>query len=365
MLPPAEHVALGSAPGRPRHALLGGAGSDSGLWVEGDVTWWRVPDSAPDAPHLETLRRCVPRWSRDGAKLAFVGGGSVRVCDIASRRTETWFRSELPQGAALFPAPPLSAGLHWHPDGTRVGLIDGTQLVTVGPSGKVEALTGADNSLVLVPVPLAAAPVVAWVVNELTRVNHSVVAFAGWDGSGRRMAYVATEPLPYKAGAVWAALFVPNPPARTAVRVANADGANPKSVVSGLRATFPHWSPTDSRLSVWLTVEPPYRLADGRVGMPPGDPAALLDLNTGKLEWLPVNGTEHAQIGHVELRAGRLAAALRRFDDATTALSAGREGGLDAVPGGRAPEGRSRGRGASRVGTVRAAPGAGPRKRTR
>jgi hypothetical protein len=74
-------------------------------------------------------------------------------------------------------------------------------------------------------------------------------------------------------------------------------------------------------LSAWLTVEPPYRLAEaGQFGMRPGDPAATIDPDTGALDWLPVNGTEHAQIGHIELRTGRLDAAHRRFDEAAAAL---------------------------------------------
>jgi hypothetical protein len=57
--------------------------------------------------------------------------------------------------------------------------------------------------------------------------------------------------------------------------------------------------------------------------MPPGDPAAVLDPDTGGLDWLPVSGAEHAQIGHVELRTGRLAAAVDRFDAAVTGLPPG------------------------------------------
>src|SRR5437764_10418348 len=56
--------------------------------------------------------------------------------------------------------------------------------------------------------------------------------------------------------------------------------------------------------------------------MPPGDPAALLDADTGNLEWLPVNGTEQAQIAHVHLRRGELDDALRRYDQAAATLPA-------------------------------------------
>ncbi|MDB5308038.1 MAG: hypothetical protein JWO38_2240 [Gemmataceae bacterium] len=315
-LPAAEHVALGSRPaGRHRAAVLGGAEGQSGLWVE-EVPgggWWRVPNSAPETARLEELRRLRPQWSPDGKKVAFVAGATLRVCDTATRQTDTWFHAERPSHDFTRP-PHLSDGLHWHPDGTRVGLIDGTRLGLVGPTGWLGTLS-----------------------------DSPVVSFAGWEATGRRMAYVTTEPLPYaaafphhklpaaEAGApapdlsitagLWATLFAPNPAARTAVWFAGAGGGTPRKVVSGVRATFPHWSPTEPRLSVWLTVEPPYRLTPGaRVGMRPGDPAALIDAETGDLVWLPVNGSEHAQIGHVELRLGRIDAALRRFDEAAAGL---------------------------------------------
>jgi len=284
-LPSAEHVCLGSATGqRHRSVLLGGAAGQSGLWVEGEAGgWWRVPDSEPEAAHLEELRRRLPRWSRDGRKLAFVAGTALRVCDTATRRTDQWLDAgDSPASAGLWWGDPHpSASLHWHPDGSRIGLVRGSRLGLVGPAG--------------------------W-LGELT--DSPVVSFAGWDAGGRWAAYVTAEPLPYAAdppdsqagpsdllpaiaGAPWATLFVPNPAARSAVRFADADGKNPRVAVSGLRATFPHWSPTEPRLSVWLTVEPPYRLAaGGRFGMPPGDPAAVLDPDTGALDWLPVSGTE-------------------------------------------------------------------------
>jgi tetratricopeptide (TPR) repeat protein len=57
--------------------------------------------------------------------------------------------------------------------------------------------------------------------------------------------------------------------------------------------------------------------------MRPGDPAAIVHADTGRLDWLPVSAAEHAQIGHFELRAGRLPEALKRFDEAAAGLPAG------------------------------------------
>jgi tetratricopeptide (TPR) repeat protein len=299
-LPPAENIALGSSSGQPiRIALLGGTGSQSGLWIENATTktWWRVPDSDPGKGHLEELRQKLPKWSRDGTKLAFADGPILRVCDITTQKTESWYQaqsSEKPttETAFLVSSQPMLADLNWHPDGKRVGLVEDSHLVLIERTGSAKKLSDA-----------------------------TVVSFAGWDAKGKRMAYVSLEPLPH-AGAPWATLFIPNVHARSAVWMTDANGETPgKKVVSGVRATFPHWSQADQRLSVWLTVEPPYRLPSGDfVGMPSGDPAAIIDPETEQLDWLPVNGTEQAQIAHIDLRAGRLDGALKRFDEATASL---------------------------------------------
>ncbi len=293
-LPIAKNVALGNAVSA-QCALLGGAGGQSGLWVaDADNAWWRVPDSDPPNSHLEHLRQQLPQWAPDGKKLAFTDGVELRVCDTTKRTTDVWFRSSRkPEERNPFQLLPPVA-FRWYPDGTRIGFLDDSRLGLVTAAGWQKDLTE-------------------------TRVT----AFSGWNTAGTRIAYVTTELPPYTQGLHWTTLFAPNMHARTALRTADADGANEKVLVSGLRATFPHWAPSESRLSVWLTVEPPYRLVTlDRSGMPPGDPAALIDPETGKIDWLPVKGAEHAQIGHVELRAGRLDAALKRFDDAATGLGA-------------------------------------------
>jgi Tol biopolymer transport system component len=305
-LPSAENIVIGaSTDGRHRCAVLGSSESTSGVWVE-DVannSWWLVTGCSPKLLNLEEARRMLPKWSRDGSKFAFVYGTDLRVCNTATRQTETWFHLADQQSSIFVRTPDVSEGLFWHPDGTRVGLIDRAHLGLVDSTG------------------------------EWREVTHSLtVSFAGWDSTGSRMAYVTAEPLPYSADprlpALFAArnatLFIPNDAARTTIWFASADGTKAKQVMSGVRATFPHWSQNEPRLSVWLTVEPTYRLVpDGALGMRAGDPAALIDADTGKLDWLPVNGTEHAQIGIVELLGGRVDAALRKFDEAAAKLPAG------------------------------------------
>jgi tetratricopeptide (TPR) repeat protein len=304
-LSPAEHIALGSSTNQShRIALLGGAGEQSGLWIEntGTGTWWRVPDSASNKVNLEELRQRLPKWSRDGTKLAFADGPTLRVCDIATKQTQTWYQGLTKQqpeqsvdAALMLLDRPQLSDLYWHPDGKRIGLVDDAQLIMVGPSGLLKKVN-----------------------------DSSVVSFAGWSADEKRMAYVSTEPLPY-SGAPWATLLVPNVHAHSAVWITDANGENPgKKLVTGVRATYLHWSQNEPKLSAWLTVVPPYHLPDeGYLGMRPGDPAAIIDPETGQLDWLPVNGSEQAQIAHVDLHAGRLDAAIRRFDEAAATLPPG------------------------------------------
>src|SRR5205085_1221884 len=133
-------------------------------------------------------------WHPDGRRLDFVdrsgpGRHQVRTFDLTARRSEPVplpsaehvclgsatgqrHRSVLLGGSAgrWWGDPHPSASLHWHPDGSRIGLVRGSHLGLVGPAG--------------------------W-LGELT--DSPVVSFAGWDAGGRWAAYVTAEPLPYAA----------------------------------------------------------------------------------------------------------------------------------------------------------------------
>ncbi|HXD88803.1 MAG TPA: hypothetical protein VN641_20095 [Urbifossiella sp.] len=285
MLPAAEAIALFTAPGlKQRIAILSGQEPDSGIWIkECQSEWWRLPESAPGICGLDDLQRRGPTWSRDGKRFAYAEGSEVHVVDLATRKATVWHREAEKQQASH---------LHWHPDGTRIGLLEDSRLVLIGPAEK--------------PRQLGEKP---------------VAAFAGWDQSGKHLAFVRNELPPHLEGFRWATLLVPNLNARTAVCVAKEDGSEERTLVRGIRATFLTWSAVDARLSAWLTVEPPYRIAEPGTGLRNGDPAVLINPENGELTWLPVNGMEEAQIGRFLLQTGQTAAALERFDKAAAALA--------------------------------------------
>jgi hypothetical protein len=80
-------------------------------------------------------------------------------------------------------------------------------------------------------------------------------------------------------------------------------GGQSRVLIVGLRLTFPQWSPGHETISVWGTFTPSYdswaNHAVGRgLGVRTGDPAAVIDVASGNVRWLPINGDEQAQIGH-------------------------------------------------------------------
>ncbi|MSR59315.1 MAG: hypothetical protein EXS05_17010 [Planctomycetaceae bacterium] len=103
----------------------------------------------------------------------------------------------------------------------------------------------------------------------------------------------------------WALLLIPDPLARDSVWIAQADSTSPGTeVFSGMRVTFPLWSPTEGRLSLWLTFTPRFRSLLSILrgwGLWPGDPAATLDVATGAVSWLAVTPQEELQVGHYHL----------------------------------------------------------------
>ena len=134
-------------------------------------------------------------------------------------------------------------------------------------------------------------------------LNHRPVRrFAGWGPSGKHLAFVVVDDnITYAKPDSWAFLLTPETGARDAVVLAAGDGTQPgRDVFSGMRVTFPHWSPVEEKLSLWVTFSPTFRSWLSRIfgwGLMPGDPAAVLDVETGEMTWMAVNAHEKAQVG--------------------------------------------------------------------
>jgi hypothetical protein len=264
-----------------------------GLWVrrEGEADWWRVPcsESSHAAALLEGARALLPAWAPEGSRFAFVSrtaavdhGVSYRLhlADAAGRRVRS-----VDEGAAPF------RDLHWSPRGDRLGYVrgdaDGALYVRDGDGPPRVVRDGGARR------------------------------FAGWDHTGRLLAYTAPDPsLP--PASPWTTLLLPAPTARDAVYVT--EGRGPGRVVfCGQRVTFPRWSPQEDKLSLWLTFEPPYQSVLSRLfrlGLRPGDPAAVLDLHGGAPTWMATSAHEKAQVGHHHLARRQYAEAWQWYAEA-------------------------------------------------
>ena len=96
-----------------------------------------------------------------------------------------------------------------------------------------------------------------------------------------------------------------------------------------MRITFPHWSPADNKLSFWGTFTPSHRSWLGAAlgsALRPGDPAAVIDLSTGRLTWMPVSPVEKVQVGHFHLLKRDYAEAWRWYEQARLGDAGGKEG---------------------------------------
>jgi hypothetical protein len=152
-----------------------------------------------------------------------------------------------------------------------------------------------------------------------------VRSFAGWNSAGTQMAYVISEQIPPETVPSGSALLTRDLRARDALIVLP-DGAKPRVLLSGMRLTFPQWSPTGDTISVWGTFTPSHRswaddvLSHG-LAMRAGDPAAVIDAKTGFVRWLAINGDELAQIGHALQLKGDYVGAREKYREAEQTLS--------------------------------------------
>ncbi len=277
-----------------------------GIWIgrPGDDDWWQVPNSGQFAKAelssvLEQLRATRPAWTADGTRFAFASYVPGMTKEEPGRHT-LWFGTlanqqmeELVQGDQPY------RELHWSPDNKQLGMLRGEQ----------------DAALHLLPLgkPLSQP------IN-----NKPVRRFAGWNKDGSHLAYVVPDGSVVDEDDMWAFLLVPDIEARDAVYITDRTGATPgQQVFSGLRVTFPQWSPKDDKLSLWVTFSPAYRSLVSHLlgwGLRRGDPAAIFDLKTREMSWMAVNAQEKIQIGHYHLLKHDYAQAWRWYEEAEREL---------------------------------------------
>lgn len=271
----------------------------SGIWIgrPGDEDWWQVPESPMAAATegnalLEHLRRLRPAWTPDGQTYAFVATRDENGADrhrlyrgrLAGRKVELLEEFDSP-----------ARDLRWSPDGNTLGLIRGTHppsLHVLDPETKA--------------------------FRQVSRMP--VRRFAGWNRTGERLAYVVPDRAPLTGSEGWAFLIFPIRRARDILYVGDGNCGTPGDIVfSGMRITFPTWSNHPDRLTFWATFGPTHRSWWSLLfpsGLRPGDPAVVLDIVSGELEWMPVNAHERAQVGHYYLLNGDYAEARRWYEEA-------------------------------------------------
>ncbi len=325
-----------SPDGKHLACVLGTAGSGGstgadrdGLWIgqpDADpAAWWHVPGSnkagqAGTGSLIEQLRATRPAWTADGQSFAYV---TYRQGSSQSDPGESRLWMGKPAGQRIEEIarePARLRDLHWSPQGEVLGLVrDEIGPVPIAPV--MPASTPGQNATLHIwdRAGGLSAPV----------NNQPVRRFAGWCPAADHLAYVVPADVLGAENPLWSFLLVPDPLARDAVLIEDGNGAGQgmtRSAFSGLRVTFPHWSPSssDDVLSLWCTFSPSHRSVLSRFlggGLRSGDPAALLNAQTGTLSWMAVSPLEETQIGHYHQIKHEYDKAWRQYERAEAAAT--------------------------------------------
>lgn len=300
-----------------------------GIWfgTPGEDDWWHVTNSAGAEPAyplinslggmelllggqfgtanspIERLRSAKPAWNREGSAFAFVAGRSVNdQVTFTIERGDPVSREIV----TIAESPNSFTDLHWHSDGSKLGTVQQDEQRSL----RIISLDGNLSDSVS---------------------SDPVRRFVGWNSAGDKLAYVVPQrpsvpesDQPTEFQNPWAFLLLSDPYARDSLITADADGLeNVQDIFSGMRLTFPNWSPDGRKLTFWATYSPSYRSWFGRLfglGMRRGDPAVAFDVETGRLDWMPVNPREKIQIGHYYLMQKDNLAALKWYQEAREEL---------------------------------------------
>ena len=278
----------------PTTLWLGPIGTDQDDWMEienepgpSDVPSLRVADSRVEkgTSVLYDLRPRLGAWSPDSSWLAH-----TRIVESTKDEPEitgfdlviTAVDKEIAQ--RTFPmSGEYPRDLHWRTGGERLALLSDDRLLVVDPASNA--------------------------VDELSAVL-GVEQFIGWSRPGDHMAYLilaeefaqTSALLPTGDRVVW------EPAERHNLMIAGADGTQPGSRFSLMNIAAARWGNETEKLSFWATYEPTVTM------LPPGDPAAVLDLDVDAIRWYPTDIAEYANVGHYYLLN-------EQFDDAATHYS--------------------------------------------
>lgn len=249
--------------------------------------WEKIPESEQglgenesDDP-LSSLRNLQVSWSHDGKQLAHIKREAAADHPTGKREALMVFQVDASRSRVWIESESRISDIAFHPTGNQIGFvstpIDGpSRLGIINSDGDVEY--------------------------RLPKLN--IRQFAGWNNTGDRLALIAPLAQDTQGAETgnWSFVFPPIAQARDQVIIATSDNSTPpETVLSGLRVTFPKWSPTENKLSIWGTFTPTHRSVLGlftRGSLAPGDPAAVLDQETGQLSWMAINRDEQMQIGH-------------------------------------------------------------------
>ncbi len=254
-----------------------------------------IPIVSPDGEPawLYDLRPQLAKWSPDSLWLAH-----MRSVDAEAEPSDdpepvdvmlTPVDAPDEQRSISFPDDRLN-DLHWAPGSARLGFLDGSDLLVIETSTGVQTdLAGALE----------------------------VERFIGWSKPGDQLAYLLSTEyfdstntlLPTGHVVRWA------PTDRHNLVVAKHDGTLPKSRFNMMNIEAAQWGNQSAKLSFWATYIPSVSL------LPPGDPAAVLDLDKDSIRWYPTDLAEYAHVGHYYLLNGEAGQAIAQYSDALRRVS--------------------------------------------
>jgi len=262
-------------------------------------------DAEQDRPvYLYDLRPRLGAWSPNSKWLAYLRASPVPAAEErepsgstddspepqVTRHTVVVMPVDGGGRATELPVPQgIPTDLHWSPTGLRLGFLASRQLIIHDASnGKATSLAGAAR----------------------------VETFIGWSAEGRHLAYLTPQcgfrtvqmALPKGHLVTW------GPADRHNLVIAQGDGSHPANRFNGMNVTFARWAHKAPKLSFWATYLPTVNL------LPPGDPAAVLDVEDNTVKWYPTDIGEYAQVGHYYLLNDRYEDALGQYDKALEML---------------------------------------------